>query len=148
MPRLRRILHPTDFSPASAPAFRKAIELAKEDGATLLIVHVLPTLPMVADAYIAATAYDELLRAHRAQAQRSMERLVKRARTAGVRAVGKVDDNGGLSDRIVRYAKRERADLIVMGTHGYGILAKALLGSVAERVVSRATCPVMTIKGR
>lgn len=148
MPRLRRILHPTDFSPASAPAFRKAIELAKEDGATLLIVHVLPTLPMVADAYIAATAYDELLRAHRAQGQRSMERLVKRARTAGVRAVGKVDDNGGLSDRIVRYAKRERADLIVMGTHGYGILAKALLGSVAERVISRATCPVMTIKGR
>ena len=148
MPRLRRILHPTDFSPASAPAFRKAIELAKEDGATLLIVHVLPTLPMVADAYIAATAYDELLRAHRAQGQRSMERLVKRARTAGVRAVGKVDDNGGLADRIVRYAKRERADLIVMGTHGYGILAKALLGSVAERVISRATCPVMTIKGR
>jgi nucleotide-binding universal stress UspA family protein len=148
MARIRRLVHPTDFSPASGPAFRKALELAKQNGATLLIVHVLPTLPMVADAYMAASAYDEMLRAQRLQAEKAMGRFVKRARAAGVRATGHVVDFGAVSEAISRFAKRQRADLIVMGTHGYGILARALLGSVAERVISRASCPVMTVRGR
>ena len=148
MPRLRRVLHPTDFSPASGPAFRRALEMAKEDGATLLLLHVLPTLPMVADAYIAASAYDEMMRAHRTQGEQSMQRLVKRARAAGVRATGTVIGDGGIADRVVRFSKRERPDLIVMGTHGHGFLAKALLGSVAERVSAHAPCPIMTVRGK
>ena len=148
MARIRRIAHPTDFSPASGPAFRKAIALAKEDGATLLIGHVLPTLPMVGDAYMAASAYEEMLQAHRRQAETSMNRLVKRARAAGVRATGHIVDFGAIAETIVRFAKRQHADLIVMGTHGHGVLAKVLLGSVAERVIARASCPVMTVKGR
>jgi nucleotide-binding universal stress UspA family protein len=148
MARIRRLVHPTDFSPASGPAFRKALELAKQNRATLLIVHVLPTLPMVADAYMAASAYDAMLRAQRLQAEKAMGRLVKRARAAGVRATGHVVDFGAVSDAIARFAKRQRADLIVMGTHGHGIIARALLGSVAERVISRASCPVMTVRGK
>jgi nucleotide-binding universal stress UspA family protein len=148
MARIRRIVHPTDFSPASGAAFRKAVALAKENRATFLIVHVLPTLPMVADAYMAASAYEEMLSAHRRQAETSMDRVVKRARAAGVRATGRVLEFGPVSETIVRFAKRQRADLIVMGTHGHGVLAKILLGSVAERVISRAPCPVMTLKGR
>lgn len=148
MARIRRIVHPTDFSSASGPAFKKALELAKDNNATLAIVHVLPALPLVGDAYIAPTTYDEMLRAQRAQAEKSMERLVKRARAAGVRAAGTVLDSGGVADQIARFAKRQRADLIVMGTHGYGIVARVVLGSVAERVISRAPCPVMTVRGR
>ena len=148
MARVRRIVHPTDFSPASGPAFRKARELAKGNGATLVVVHVLPTLPMVADAYMAASAYDEMLRAHRLQAEKAMTRVVKRARAAGVRTTGHVVDFGAVAEAIARFTKRRRADLIVMGTHGHGILARALLGSVAERVISRAPCPVMTVRGR
>ena len=148
MPRVRRIVHPTDFSPASGPAFKKALELAKADGAAILAVHVLPTLPMVGDAYMAATAYDEMLQAHRRQAQHQMDRLVKRGRSAGARVSGTVIDVGTPADRITTFAKRERADLIVMGTHGRGILARALLGSVAQRVVSQAPCPVMTVRAR
>jgi universal stress protein A len=148
MARIRRIVHATDFSKASLPAFRKAVELAKENKASLPIIHVLPSMPMVADAYIAATAYDELLRGQRAQADKAMARLLKRARAAGVRAVGKIVDFGVVSDTVVRFAKRERADIIVMGTHGHGILAKILLGSVAERVISHASCPVLTVRGR
>jgi universal stress protein A len=147
MARLRRIVHPTDFSPASGAAFRKAIALANEDKATLSIIHVLPTLPMVGDAYMAASAYEEMLLAHRRQAETSMSRLLKRARAAGARATGHVLDFGAVSETIVRFARRQRADLIVMGTHGHGALAKVLLGSVAERVISRAPCPVMTLKG-
>jgi universal stress protein A len=148
MARIRRLVHPTDFSPASGPAFRKAVAVAKENKATLLIVHVLPTLPMVADAYMAASAYDEMLRAQRRQAEKTMDRFVKRARAAGVRATAHIVDFGAVSDAIVRFAKRQRADLIVIGTHGYGALAKILLGSVAERVIAHASCPVMTIRGR
>jgi nucleotide-binding universal stress UspA family protein len=148
MARLRRIVHATDFSPASGPAFRKALEVAKDNGATLVIVHVLPALPMVGDAYIAATAYDEMLNAHRAQADRTMERLVKRARAGGARATGVVIGTGAVADQIARFAKRQRADVIVMGTHGHGIIARALLGSVAERVIARASSPVMTVRAR
>ena len=146
MARIRRIVHPTDFSSASGPAFRKALELAKDNNAALPIVHVLPALPIMGDAYIASTAYDEMLRAQRAQAEKSMQRLLQRARAAGVRATGTVLDSGAIADQVVRFAKRARADVIVMGTHGHGILARALLGSVAERVISKASIPVMTIK--
>ena len=148
MARIRRIVHPTDFSPASGPAFKKAIELAKKDNAGLSIVHVLPALPLVGDAYIAPTAYDEMLRAHRTQAEKSMQRLVRRARGAGVHATGTVLESGAISDQIARFAKRQAGDMIVMGTHGHGILARALLGSVAERVINKASCPVLTVKGR
>ena len=148
MPRLRRIVHPTDFSSASGPAFKKALEIAKENGATLSTIHVLPALPVVGDAYIAPTAYDEMMRAQRAQAEKEIDRLVGRARAAGVRATATVIDSGAIADQIARFAKRQGADLIVMGTHGHGILARALLGSVAERVINKASSPVMTVKGK
>ena len=92
MARIRRIVHPTDFSSASGPAYRKATQLAKENGATLLIVNVLPAIPMVGDAYMAANTYNELLRGQRAQAQKLTDRLVKRARGAGVKVTGTVID--------------------------------------------------------
>ena len=63
-------------------------------------------------------------------------------------ATGHIVDFGAVSDAIVRFAKRQRAELIVMGTHGHGVLAKILLGSVAERVISHAPCPVMTVRGK
>lgn len=58
----RRILHASDFSPASRPAFTKAVEMARANRAELLLVHVLPPMPLIGDAYIAATTYDEILR--------------------------------------------------------------------------------------
>ena len=143
---MKRLVHPTDFSPASAKAFKKAIELAKANRASLAIVHVLPTLPMVGDAYMAASAYEAMLQAHRRQAEQQMDRIVKRARSAGVRATGTVIDVGTAAERITAFAKRQNADLIVMGTQGRGLLARAVLGSVATRVASRASCPVMTVR--
>ena len=148
MARMRRIVHPTDFSPASAPAFKKAVQLAKDNGATLAVLHVLPSLPMLPDAYIAATAYDDMLQAHRRQAESQMQKTVKRAQAAGVKATGTVVDVGVAAEQIVRFAKRQAADMIVMGTHGHGVLARVVLGSVAERVVSRASCPVLTVRAR
>jgi nucleotide-binding universal stress UspA family protein len=66
---------------------------------------------------------------------------------AGVRATGLLLD-GAPHDQIPRAARRNRADLIVIGTHGRTGLSKVLLGSVAERVIRSATCPVLTVRGR
>ena len=101
----RRILHPSDFSPAARPAFRKAVELAKANGAELVITHVLPTLPLMPDTYIGMPA-----------------------------------------DSIARLAKSRRADVIVIGTHGRTGFQRALMGSVAARVIALARCPVLTVR--
>lgn len=149
MARIRRILHPTDFSKASAAAFAKAVELAKTNGAQLTLLHVLaPPPPMLAgDGYISPKVYDEMDRAARAFAAKELGRLLAKAKKAGVRASGAVRD-GIAAEQIVRAARTPRADLIVIGTHGRTGLAKLFLGSVAGRVVSIAACPVMTVRGR
>ena len=148
MAAFRRILHPTDFSSASRPAFRKAVQLAKEGRRPLLIVHVLPAMPLIADAYVAATTYDALLSSQRAVAKKHLDRLVAQARQAGARASGILVDTGVAAEQIVRLARARRADLIVMGTHGRTGFTRALLGSVAARVVALAACPVLTVRGR
>jgi nucleotide-binding universal stress UspA family protein len=148
MKRFRRILHASDFSPASRLAFTQAIELAKRDGARLTIAHVLtPPVPLVTDGYVSPKVWDDVERQVRVQAQREIDRLIARARAAGVRATGLLLD-GTPADRIVRAARRLPADLIVMGTHGRGGLAKLFVGSVAERVIAMARCPVLTVRGR
>ena len=144
----RRILHPSDFSPASAPAFRKAVEMARVSRARLLIVHVLPPVAQVPDVYIATRMHEGLLRAQRAQGQKQLDRLVIKARRAGVRASSVLLDFGVAHERIVRIARSTRSQLIVMGTHGRTGLAKIMLGSVAERVVTTARCPVLTVHPR
>ena len=142
----RRILHPSDFSPAARRAFKKAVDLAKTTRAELLVVHVLPVLPLIPDAYIAATTYDELLRGQRAGAKKQLDRLVASAKAAGARATGVLLDFGVPAERIVRLAKSRHVDVIVMGTHGRTGVTRALLGSVAARVVTIAACPVMTVR--
>jgi nucleotide-binding universal stress UspA family protein len=144
---LRRILHPSDLSPASRSAFRTALALATRDGATLLVVHVLPVLPLVPDAYLASTTYGAVLQAQRTEAQERLDRLVGEAKRAGARASSILLDFGVTAERITRLARARRADVIVMGTHGRSGLRRAVLGSVAARVVATATCPVLTVRG-
>jgi nucleotide-binding universal stress UspA family protein len=90
--------------------------------------------------------WDDLERSQHAAAQRDLDRLVARAKAAGVRATGALLDIGITHERIVRFARARRVDLIVMGTHGRSGLTKALLGSVASRVISTARCPVVTVR--
>jgi len=119
--------------------------MAGTSRAQLLIVHVLPVLPLIPDAYIAATTYDQLLRTQRENAQRQLDRLVRTAAARGARASAILIDVGVPAERIVRLAKAKRADVIVMGTHGRTGVTRALLGSVATRVMMTASCPVLTV---
>ncbi len=148
MKRIKRILHPSDFSPASAPAFATALEMAKDRRAELLLVHVLaPIVPVVGDGYVSPKVYDDLVRSTRVAGQKKLDGLLARARKAGVRGRTLLLE-GSTHDQIVRAAKSRRADLIVMGTHGRGGIAELFLGSVAERVIGSARCPVLTVRKR
>jgi nucleotide-binding universal stress UspA family protein len=144
----RAILHPTDFSPASRPAFVHALALAREEGAELLIVHALATvMPLASEGYMSPKTYDDLQRSMRAQAQKQLDGLLAKAKTARVRARGLLYE-GVAADAIARAARAKRAKLIVMGTHGRTGLRRLFMGSVAERVVGTAPCPVLTVRGK
>jgi nucleotide-binding universal stress UspA family protein len=144
----RRILHPTDFSTASAAAFAKAIEMAKAGRGELLLVHVMnPVMPVPGDGYISPKVYDEIAASTKAWGQKQLAKRLVKAKAAGVRAKGFLLE-GVPHEQIVRIAKSRRADLVVMGTHGRSGLAKLFIGSVASRVVSAAPCPVLTVRGK
>jgi nucleotide-binding universal stress UspA family protein len=143
---MSRILHATDFSPASRAAFTKAVSLARRNRSELVIAHVLPPVLPAVDGYVTADLYDQLEQAGRRSGKKHLDKLVARARAAGVRARGLLLD-GLVHERIVRAARAQRADMIVIGTHGRTGLARFVLGSVASRVVSHATMPVLTVRG-
>jgi nucleotide-binding universal stress UspA family protein len=148
MARIRRIFHPTDFSSASRAAFKRALELARTSRAQLVVAHVIePTVPMMGEGYIPPQTYEAIEASARAYTKRGLDRLVKQAREAGVRATARMLE-GSPHERIVRTARSLRVDLIVMGTHGRAGLARLILGSVASRVVALAHCPVMTVRGK
>ena len=148
MKRIRRILHPTDFSGASRAAFDRAVALTHDSRAELVILHVLaPVIPMMGEGYVPPQTYEAIDAAAHKGAQRKLDALVARARKSAVRSRGVLLE-GSAHDRIVRAAKSLRADLIVMGTHGRSGIARLFVGSVASRVVSASPCPVMTVRGR
>jgi nucleotide-binding universal stress UspA family protein len=144
----RRILCASDFSSASRPAFRRALDLARANRATLTIVHVFsPVIPTMGDGFALTQVYDKILADAQADAQRRLDRLVARAKQAGARAKGLLLE-GIPHDRIVRAARSTRADLVVLGTHGRTGLGRLFLGSVAARVVTLAPCPVLTVRAK
>lgn len=145
---MRRILLAADFSKASRRAVAAALQMAKRNRATVTILHVIaPLIPMGPDQYMAFDTWDDLEKQGRIWAQRELNKLTAKAKKAGVRAVGVVAQ-GGAAQEIVRTARRRRADLIVIGTHGRTGLAKLFLGSVAAAVVATSQFPVLTVRGR
>ncbi|MFQ5681708.1 MAG: universal stress protein [Candidatus Binatia bacterium] len=149
MNRIRRILHPTDFSRASGRALAEARELAKQNKAELLVVHVMETpMPYAAtEEYASPTLYAELESTARRQAEATISALLKKIQKARVKAKGLLL-KGTPHEQIVQVAKTRRVNLIVMGTHGRTGISKLFMGSVAGRVISTARCPVLTVRGR
>jgi nucleotide-binding universal stress UspA family protein len=148
MSRIRRILHPTDFSRASTPAFKRAVEMAKANRSELVVAHVLvPAMPIMGDGYVSPQVYEDMDAAARSAAQKQLRKLVDRAKQAGVRVKGLLLD-GVAHERIARAARAQKADLVVIGTHGRTGFAKLFLGSVASRVLAVSPCPVLTVRGK
>jgi nucleotide-binding universal stress UspA family protein len=148
MTRIRRILHPSDFSRASSAAFGRAVDMAKTNRAELLLLHVLGSIVTIpSEGYISPKVYQDLEASSRAAAQKQLGALVAKARKAGVKAASVLLD-GLPADQIARAARSRRADVVVIGTHGRTGVARFFLGSVASRVVALAHCPVLTVRGK
>ena len=141
--RFKTILVPTDFSETADRALGVATELARASGtAELLLVHAnfMPREIEAIAIYGPEQVFEKLEAAARAQLD---ERLAGLA-TKGV-AGRQIHADGRPDELILKLAQEESADLIVMGTHGRSGLSRLLLGSVAERVLRQASCPVMTV---
>jgi nucleotide-binding universal stress UspA family protein len=142
--RFQRILVPTDFSEASQPALRYAAAFAKPCGAEVTLIHVVepPLYPEFGYAHVPA---------QEAKAKRDANEKLDVSRRelaqAGIQA-GSVVRSGSAFREIAGQAAEGGADLIVVGTHGRGAIAHALLGSTAERVVRHASCPVLVVRER
>ncbi|MGZ3440851.1 MAG: universal stress protein [Polyangia bacterium] len=141
--RIRHILVPTDFSEGSAEAFETALDLASDSGARLTLFHVhhVPTT-VFPDVILPLTP--ELMQNLQHSADLILDQLRERAVAAGVDTDYKTGF-GATHTEICDLADALGVDLIVIGTHGRGGLSHALLGSVAEKVVRRAPCPVLTV---
>jgi len=144
---LKNILVATDFSEPSDAALAYGRALARTFGATLHVVHVVdnvPTLVYGAEAY--AVPMPELQEEIDNAARKQLaDLLVDNDRPPlPVRPI--LLTSNASAAAIVDYAKSERVDLIVAGTHGRGGVAHLLMGSVAERVVRTAPCPVLTVR--
>jgi nucleotide-binding universal stress UspA family protein len=147
MKPIRNVLVATDFSPASRPAFRRAVDMAAANGAALWITHVSVPTPAALDGQVLPRVYEEMEAAVRSDAQKRLRKLLDVARKSGVRARSLLL-RGAPHEAIVRAARGRRADIVVLGTHGRTGLARFLIGSVASRVVALSPCPVLTVKGR
>jgi nucleotide-binding universal stress UspA family protein len=148
MNRIRRLLYATDFSTASRRAFTTAVTIAKSAGAKLTIVNVMgPVMPTVPELYLDAVTLDQLEKLARQWSTRQLKKLADNAKRAGIKTATELR-RGDPAAQIIRVARSERADLIVVGTHGRRGLPKFFLGSVAERVIAMAPCAVVTVRGK
>jgi nucleotide-binding universal stress UspA family protein len=143
---IKTILVPTDFSEPSVDALRYAKDLATAFKSSIHLLHVFQdplTQPWGLESY--GPLPMDLLKEVRARAQQGLEQSLTEAERKTYNAT-LVTVEGAPFSQIVEYAKTHAIDLIVMGTHGRGALAHAILGSVAERVVRFAPCPVLTVR--
>jgi len=145
---LKKILVATDFGEPSEAALAYGRELARTFGASLTIVHVADNI--LTRAYgadgIALIADPELQVQLEVAAQQQVDGLIFDEDRKTLKASGVILTSNTPSAAIVSYARDEAFDLIVMGTHGRGAVAHLLMGSVAERVVRLAPCPVLTVR--
>ncbi len=144
MTEIKTILVPTDFSDHSKHATNTAIGLAKTLGASIHLVHVLH-YPVLVGAVGQVAFPQDLWTQVRDGAARKLEKASQSVSVAGI-AVETHLTEGANAQAVVELAKKIKADLIVMGTRGLSGLKHVMLGSVAERTVRLAPCPVMTVK--
>lgn len=152
MIRLKSILWPTDFSACASQAQKYALALAEQFDAELHLLHVIhdPTVEVPEFGMgLAFPAYVENLPKRIAELEEQSINQLTHSLPDNWQEGRKVTiavKQGPPFLEIIRYAKEHQTDLIVLGTHGRSALAHALLGSVAERVVQKAPCPVLTIR--
>jgi universal stress protein A len=144
MDPIKTILCPTDFSEASEPALRMAIDVAKRLGSRIDLVHVIapPIYVGWEDSPVGLAASAQLLGEARDRTRDHLAEVARKYSGAGVAIETHIHEG---TPHLVIAELSKQVDLIVMGTHGRGPIAHMLLGSVAERVVRLCPVPVLTV---
>lgn len=137
----KTILHPTDFSETADTALAVAAAMARDYGATLVLLHVWQLPVMIAGDVgpVPVPNADEIYAS-------TKSRLAALQLPVPVNQVERLVAEGDPAQETLRAADATHADLIVMGTHGRGVIGRLLLGSVAEQVLRKAPCPVLTVR--
>lgn len=136
----KTIVVPVDFSPCSAPAIRTALELV-DSPANVHVIHVIPPLSPVSP--IGVWGDEDVEQKLVDNAKTYLDTFLASNEIEGVTTVVEIGPDG---TRIVEYADEHKADLVVIPSHGHSGLKRALLGSVAERVIRHANCPTLILR--
>lgn len=142
---IKTILCPTDFSPASMAGVKAATELAVHFGSEICLTYVVPTIPVPSSDPVydfELPEYEKLLHADAEKKLRELHDAMVAAKVSVRTVVG----HGDAAGEIVLVAGKEHVDLIVIATHGWTGLRHLVFGSVAEKVVRLAPCPVLSIR--
>ncbi|HKY19900.1 MAG TPA: universal stress protein [Vicinamibacterales bacterium] len=145
MIKITNVLVATDFSDTSASALNYGREFARTFGATLHVLHVVENSLMWVGPEASGIDFVQLQAELAAGARERLGQTVTAEDRLQLKAVTAVRTGDSPAFEIAAYAKAERIDLIVMGTHGRGIMGHLLMGNVAEKVVRIAPCPVLTV---
>jgi universal stress protein A len=140
--KIGRILVPVDFSECAQTALRYALGLAAQFEAELTLVHVVEQIVYPGDWMYPPLALSDFATEKRDQVLEKMKSLVK-SPDGNVRHIVRV---GRAWQEVIELAKENKTDLIVLATHGYTGLKHVLLGSVAEKILRHAPCPVLTVR--
>jgi len=147
MIKLKKVLVPTDFSESAHHALTYGISFAREYKAELVLLHVVENLTVGYASDLFPVPMAEVFQEISGYAKAELAKLGVEAREKGLVAQEHVV-MGKPSAEIIRFAQENAIDMIVLGTHGKGMLDQALFGSTTERVVRRAPCPVLTVRLR
>ena len=147
MIRLQRVLVPIDFSEFGKHALRYGCEFARRFGAELHVMHVVEDIyPMVPEAGMLLPAQGDYLLELQNSARKALEKLPEAEWAHGIADIVRHVGTGTPFLEVIRYAKEHDIDLIVIGTHGRSGLVHMLMGSVAEKIVRKSPCPVLTVR--
>ncbi len=142
--KVERILFPTDFSEGAAHALPYAVDLTKHYNAKLYVLHVVYDVGKAFASHVPHVSADELHKEMTNWAVKEMDGYAEELR--GIKNVEKTVTIGVPYEGIIKFADKEKIDIIVVGTYGRSGLERFIFGSTAERVVRRAPCPVLTVR--
>lgn len=147
----KQILVAVDGSPTSSRGLASGLALAADQGSNVLLLHVideLAVIPPIDMGYVPANFIDSAVEGLRERGREILDEAEKQARDHGVAARSIMADSKGLSVAhvILAQARKARADLLVLGTHGRRGVRRLVMGSDAESVLHEATCPVLLVR--
>jgi universal stress protein A len=145
MPRWEKIVCPVDLSEVSMSALKLAASVAIQFESSLVIMNVVEPIVAPSDFTFGPMTSGEVEDRLVDRSAQALKELAATLQVPSERVSARVE-RGRASSEIVRVAQEEKADLIVIGTHGYTGMAHVLLGSTAERVIRKAPCPVLTVR--